>query len=404
MKFFQDTDKLEHVDPRWKKYVQEQYDNSVICDRHEHMLRSRDVEVINQEILKKRRVVVSLGCSFTEGQAAFSQDLVDKLRPRGGNGSNFDYVGKGHDIDDMLELASEYSLPLQVINDSIWNNTTSNLSVFTKAMEINNAFVNKFCEVLDNDYVPVNLGNNGNGNIAAINRLFQYPIDWHLCEDIIVLWCHSDQHRFDFINDDCVSFSEIGGDHTCMWPKYDEYNPDIEKFHAGTAWHNTQWYFTKTIRSDSFSYLNHMDQGIKLDTWCKANNAKLMIFGAFSNVNRSDIEDQIFYNNVVRDHNRIQFEDPPRYSPSTHEIFNTGRYLDKFPWQDVVKPQGHDTFLQLALAQEKNPAFMDLNMWQIIEQGGTPNDWIFPCGHPSGKAHLLLAKELVDIATHRGIL
>ena len=61
MKFFQDTDKLEHVDPRWKKYVQEQYDNSVICDHHEHMLRSRDVEVHKSRHFKKT------SCSYQSG-------------------------------------------------------------------------------------------------------------------------------------------------------------------------------------------------------------------------------------------------------------------------------------------------------------------------------------------------
>lgn len=401
MRFYQDLEKLADVDPRWRKFVNDQYDDQRFTQMHEHRMRSRQIDTINAQINLKRRAVVSLGCSFTQGQSAFPEELVQKLRPRGGNGSNFDYSGKGHDIDDMLELATEYLIPLKVINDSIWNQAVSNLAMHTSPLEIDNAFVNHFAT--EHDYVPINMGHNGNGNMAAINRLFQYPIDWHLCDDIIVLWCYSDQHRYDLQNDDQISYTEIGGDHFAMWPKYNEYNPDLEKFHAGTAWHNTQWYFTKTVRSEAFSYLNHIDNGIKLDTWCKANNAKLLTFGSFCNIDRSQIESEFLDNRVIRDPNRIQI-DGPVYPPSDDQKFWMERYLNKFPWHSVVKLREHDSFLDLAIAQETKTHYKGMNMWEIIQGGGTEDDWIFPCGHPSGKAHKLLADELSNIATEVGII
>lgn len=401
MRFFQDLEGLESADQRWQDFISAQYDDPNFVKTHHHRMRSRYLDLINRDISKKRKAVVSLGCSFTQGQSAFPADLVDKLRPRGGNGSNFDYSGKGHDIEDMLALAHEYTIPLKVINDNIWNQAKNNLAMHTSPLEIDNAFVNKFAELCD--YVPINMGHNGNGNQAAINRLFQYPIDWHLCDDIIVLWCYSDQHRYDLQNDDMISYTEIGGDHFAMWPKYDDYDPDIEKFHAGTAWHNTQWYFTKTVRSEAFSYLNHMDNGIKLDTWCKAHNAKLMTFGSFCKVDRSEIESEFLHNRVIRDHNRLIVPGEV-YPPSDDQRFWMERYLNKFPWDSIVKLQGHDTFLDLAIAQETQNDYEGMTMWDIIQAGGTKDDWIFPCGHPSGKAHKLLADELYEIATEVGIL
>ena len=70
-------------------------------------------------------------------------------------------------------------------------------------MEYDNAFVNVLCnKYLQGSYTPINFGLRGCGNRATIKELYFYPeIDWHLIDEIIVIYCPSGVERFDFIND-----------------------------------------------------------------------------------------------------------------------------------------------------------------------------------------------------------
>lgn len=392
---------IHQCDPAWRKFIDDQTDDPRFIDAHNHRNRSRDIASINQGIREKGRVVVGLGCSFTEGQAAFPEWLVDRIRPRGGNASNFNYEGKGHDMAEMMAIASEYLIPLKVINTAIWNKSVNHLAMETRPLEIDNSFVNHFAEL--NDYVPINLGNCGNGNQATINRLFAYPIDWHLCDDIIVLWCYSDQERYDLLNDSNIDYSTIKNDHVCMWPKEEAYDPGQEKFHQGDDWHNLQLYFTRTMRSDTFSYMNFVQQGIQLDTWCKAHGANLMTFGAFSDVDRTEITKAHTHNTIIRNHAR-EITNGRLYPPGESSIEANTKVVDKFPWHSVIDLAGEKNFIKFALRHEDDPDLMDLTMWQIIDQGGSKNDWVFPCGHPSGKAHQALAQKLSDLARDRNFL
>jgi len=369
-----------------------------------HRLRSRIVTTINEALEETPRAVVSIGCSFTEGEAAYDQETIDFLRPMGGNYSNFDYNCKGHDLKELLDFATEFDLHFQMMDQgrvSQWNKSQNNISVNSRPLEIKNAFVNKFSEKLDNRYVPINAGHAGNGNMAAVNRLFTYPINWDKCEEIIVLWCYSDEHRFDIAKDTNIDHSELGFDHDTMWPKNDAYDPAIEKFHQGADWHNAQYYLTQTAWSDAFAHMNFITCGSKLATWCKAYNANLLTFAAFHPVDKQVMENEFCMNKIFRDTNRHREE--REFSPFSIEYIQQNyKALNRFPWESVCEPGGKSSFFQYAFSQEEmyDP---DIDMYKLIHHyNGTPNDWIFPCGHPSGKGHDLLADYLIQESIDRG--
>ena len=363
--------------------------------------RSRIISEINSAIAKNPRVVVSLGCSFAHGQASYDQEMVDFLRPQGGRMSDFDYRCKEHSLTDLLDLAEHYKFEVREdTSNTDWRNESSgSFEVITHPIEVQNAYVNKVAEILD--YVPVNLGNLGNGNNSSANRLFSYPIDWHLCEDIIVLWSYTDLNRYDVINDGDLDFTYVGNDFKTMWPMAQHYDRNKEKYRQGEVWHNTQYYFTQTIWSELFNYINFVDTGIKISTWCKAHGAKLITFGAFDDLQRSHLEDLYTRNLVHRDSEHLMdleltYENNAERSTSTTEA--NLKALDKFPWHSVFYPGGERSFLHLCASQEPTKYDSIHTMADVIEQGGTPNDWIFPCGHPSGKGHELLAQLIVKQA------
>lgn len=371
---------------------------------------SRTVSVINRRLRENPKAVVSLGCSFVQGQAAWDQEALDILRPHGGGAvSDFNYSYKEHDLKDLLDFAEHFKLSMRVRDQNTqnrYNQCSGQYEVVTGELETKNAFVNKFAEHAG--YVPINLGNLGNGNMSCISRLSTYPIDWHLCEEIIVIWCYTDLNRYDLVNDGCIDFENIGNDYKTLWPQYNNYDPDREKFHQGKDWHNTQYYLTLTAWSEAYSYLNFVTAGTQLKTWCQAHNAKLITLSAFAEVTKEQIENEFLHKQVFRDsnHNMVGEGNLDLYEERHNANQNS---INLFPWESIYMPQGETSFFKLALAQElkyedfddycKNKmgkTAQDVDMHDIVHYGGTPNDWIFPCGHPSAKAHELLATDLFN--------
>ena len=71
------------------------------------------MSVINRRLRENPKAVVSLGCSFVQGQAAWDQEVLDILRPHGGGGvSDFNYSYKEHDLKDLLDFAEHFKLSM----------------------------------------------------------------------------------------------------------------------------------------------------------------------------------------------------------------------------------------------------------------------------------------------------
>lgn len=382
---------------RYKEYTFRQEEQDYIdIDRYRY--RARIVDLINEGIEKTPRVVVTLGCSFAFGQGSYEDEFMARLRPEGhGKYSDFDYVFKDHDLKDLLDVAEEHKLRIQTkvhhgdLPEDWMNHSNGHFEMVTKNMECGNSFVNKIGDYAG--YVPINCSQNGNGNQAAITRLFSYPINWHKCEEIIVLWCYTDKTRYDVFNDQGLTYHQIGDDHKTMWPQRQEYNPEVEKFRSGETWHATQATWTQTCWSDVHDYVNFINQGIQIKTWCQAHGAKLTTFPAFVCVNYPTVEDNYCRTRIVRSIDQTIKPDGylTDFQLAEFEKNANMEALKMFPWDSCWEPGGYDSFFSLAMAQEKDSTLIPEDVIGV----GTENDWILPCGHPSGKGHELLAQELI---------
>lgn len=367
----------------------------------EYRLRAKTTATINRDLKRTGKAIVALGCSYAQGHGAFDEETLKLVRPKiSSTFSNFDYMFKGHTESELQLLADHYDLELIEKSEVAehWNGSESQYAVATHEIETANSFVNQICEKLGNRYTPINFGHAGNGNLASINRLFTFPIDWHLCDEIILLWCYSDPNRFDIV-DDRFPFNKhlVLHDHATMWPQFqDEYDPECEKLRQGSLWFETQRTYTQTLWSDKFSYTNFLNAGIQLSVWAKAHNAKLVTFGAFQPCTKEDIINGLLDTEVVRDPGTRQLIESKKRRILRHEIIEAKKGIDMFPWKSVFNPGGYNTFFDLAYSQEPDyipGTTMHDVVNNCLESG---DDWIFPCGHPSAKAHTLLSDIILE--------
>ena len=67
--------------------------------------------------------------------------------------------------------------------------------------------------------------------------------------------------------------------------------------------------------------------------------------------------------------------------------------IDLFPWDKMFKPNGYETFADLAISMEDTLEDTTDHYFQFLGKG-SPEGWITSCSHPSQKAHDLFAKHL----------
>jgi hypothetical protein len=219
--------------------------------------------------------------------------------------------------------------------------------------------------------------------------LYFWPqIDWHLAEEIIVIYTPSDPVRFDYINDE---FSEHG-QFNCMWPWWEDKEDGPRKF----LWRG----YNEAAYSEKFAILEQIGHVIELQNWCKVHNAELVITSAFDRSYNREKMYTVLQDVVRRGHEQKLETFMSRDSGPTEqyirENYPTGhlefleQVVDMWPWDKMFNPQGCDTFMDLCLKQEgiSNKGFWDYN------GVGTPGGWVTVCCHPSAKGHDLFAKEL----------
>lgn len=369
---------------------------------NDYRYRAKRTDLINNDLRRTRKAIIALGCSYAAGQGAFDQETLDILEPKISEDtfSNYDYLFKGHSKKDLQNFAKATNT--QFIEDPAgsesWSGSKSKYAVQTFEMETSNSFVNQMCEKLDNNYTPINFAHPGNGNMASINRLMSFPIDWDYCEDIIVVWCFTDPNRFD-VFDDRRAFNKhvVQHDHQTLWPQFiDNYDSDQEKLINGEPWFQMQKNYTNTIWSENFVAMNFLQAGLTLKTWCKAHNARLAIFPAFSHYERDEVTNLLLNNALERDlGSRELISQKPR-NLKIYEVKYAKQTVDTFPWNSVVNLNGAKTFFDLCYAQdsEYDP---EVDLQELVAQKLITTDkWVFPCGHPSAKGHGFLAEKLIE--------
>lgn len=327
---------------------------------------------INEDLKRTKKAIISLGCSYTEGQGAVDDELYT------------DYKWTHPKIGESLEIIITPEERSEILKKYPSLSLNPDGKINFRFMEKKNSYVNVLCKkYFAGEYTPINLGIRGCGNRAAVKELYFYPsIRWDLIEEVIVVYMPSGLERFDFINDEVVD----GNRWKAMWPHPDGMPQGPRK----TLWEG----YAKALYSDRFAVLEQLSHVQELMTWCKAKNAKLIITPAFDDrFNKKFFQSQLDIN-VFRD-------SEGNFRNTKIPVFRSdvvSSFINLFPWENVFEPDGHKTMAQFVVAQEKELKDTNEYFFQFIGKG-SPNLWMTACAHPGAKAHDLYAKKLHEYIT-----
>lgn len=333
---------------------------------------NRQIPIISTDLKKTRRAIIALGCSFTQGQGAFDQDLLETLDWK------FEKLGVPLQLDlkdsQIQDLLNRYPI---LRRDQYTNN------IDWTFMEYKNSYVNVLCEkYFEGKFTPINLGIRGCGNRATIKDLYYYPeFEFEKLEEIVVIYSPSGLERFDFAADTWFDHHKW----KCMWPHFN----DIEDGPRKTLWKG----YKEHLHSEKFEILEQIAHVQELLLWCKFHRAKLLITPGFdSRYNRSYFFKElgkVLIRNIAGDIGD---------AAQTNPCFERDKLLKMFPWENFFEPDGCPTFADLCIKQEFPSSWKERHFFEFLGKG-SPNLWITGCAHPSAKGHDLFARHL-----HRRIL
>jgi len=334
----------------------------------------QQVEQINKDLERTGKAIVAFGCSFVQGQGAIDDELYEDY--------TWEYVGEGHVLEPKFTRSEEKAL-LKKYKDTIFRNREGKLE-FT-FMEYENAFVSVLSKKYFNgEYTPINFGIRGCGNRGSIKEIyFNNGINWDLAKEVIVLYTPSGVERFDFIND---SFS----DHfrwVCMWPHY-------KGMEEGSGRRILWEGYAKALWSEKFELLEQIGHVKELMLWAKSKNAKMVITPGFDRKYNREYFEHILGQEVERKLDSTTHKlRKPLFMPVHRDI----NLVDEWPWDLMFRPEGHSTFVELAMSKEELTNDRDY-YFQFLGKR-SENGWMTPCAHPGQKAHDLFAKLLHEHIT-----
>ena len=205
----------------------------------------------------KQKYIIGLGCSWTQGEGGYPQEVVD-----------------AHGGHTQIRCGQEGQ------PDSDY---------YLRVHELENSWVNQLTKYHFPEYKSLNLGVKGIGNHAAVNQLhFADQHDLDNAEGVIVLML-SGFERFDV-------FQERPKDHT-GFEKPDGYNNgEFNHMKWRTAWPIDQktgdhvfWNcYARELWSEQFVASNTMMALLDLQTWAKAHNFKIVLANAFNQRKEED--------------------------------------------------------------------------------------------------------------------
>lgn len=335
---------------------------------------NEQIKNLSIRLKKSKKAIVAIGCSFVQGQGAVNDELYLKYK--------WDYNGNGEPLvinttkEDRREIINTYR------NVKLGPN---NALDFT-AMEYNNSFVEVLCnKYFRAAYTPINFGLRGCGNRASIKELYFHPeFEWDTLEEIIVIYSPSGLERFDFINDTYIDHFRWKS----MWPSTNNFPKTSPR---QMLWEG----YARHVYSEKFAIVEQISHVQELVMWCKLHNAKLIITPGFDRRYDKDYFKKFLASTISREMDSGDFksEDCPIFNGKDQQRM-VDRHLPLFPWDNIFKPLGHDTFADLSMSMEQIKDKTD-HFFQFLGKG-SPNMWITPCAHPSAKAHDLFAKVLFN--------
>jgi hypothetical protein len=329
----------------------------------------KQIPEINAGIKRTKKVIISIGCSFVQGQGAVNPELYDDYK--------WTYEELGVPLYLTLDPAGEKALIKKY--PSVCK-TDGKLDF--RFMEFDNAFVNVLCKkYFNNEYTPINLGLAGCGNRGSIKELYFHPeINWHEVEEFIVLYVPSGPERFDFINDQW-------GDHAhwvCMWPHYKDKQDGVRR----DLWRGYHY----ALYSNKFEVLEQIAHVQELMMWCKQhNNARLIITPGFDHRYNRDTFAKSLKTNIARTMDGDLIKD----TNSSVQRSEVDMLVNLWPWENMFYPAGQKTFADAITANEGKK---DDHFFNYLGTG-SPNGWITACAHPSAKGHDYFAQLLYNHIT-----
>jgi len=332
---------------------------------------NKQIKEINEDLEKTGKAIIALGCSFVQGQGSVDDDMYKNYK--------WNFPGMGTPLE--IELATGQKEEILANYPTVESNKGNPNALDFKFMEYKNAFVNVLCKkYFRGSYTPINLGIRGCGNRATIKELYFRPdIRWDLIKEVVVIYCPSGLERFDFVNDEWDEHFHW----KAMWPHYENMEDSARK----NLWEG----YGKTLWSSKFEVIEQISHVQELMTWCKLNNAKLIVTPGFDRRYTKDNFKQCLRTSIKRDMNGNVEKNSNMFFKRTET--KDDYLLDLFPWDSMFEPNGYKTFVDLVMAQEPNLEDNMDHFFQFLGKG-SPNGWITPCSHPSAKGHDLFAQYL----------
>lgn len=293
----------------------------------------------NIKIDKESKILIGLGCSFTQGIGACDNHIFEKY--------NWDSSLMYHDH-----------------NRDVYN------SCYT------NSWVNVICEKYLKDFIPINFGMGGRGNRGAAKELHMHPeINLEDAKEKIVVFMLSGRERYDFLHNEFREHVH----YKTIWPFTKN---DIEE---KNLWNN----FGEFVYGERFAVLELISTISEVKTWCKANNAKLVLISAFE----SDVNKENFMKIVEGFKGVDNLKNEPHIAEKLVNIIE---------WDKFLYPDGLNCISEFLLRLEGKEEWINDN--PIAKYYGyaqqqkklTPNGFITYCGHPSSKAHKEIAKLIYE--------
>ena len=330
------------------------------------------VNEINKKLNNNKKAIIAIGCSFVQGQGAVDDELYNTYEWKYDEGEPL-----------TIQVTPKERKRLIKRHRGLVGGDTFGGKIDFTMMEYKNSFVNVLCEkYFAGNYTPINLGIRGCGNRASIKELYMYPdLDLHKAEEIIVIYCPSGLERFDFINDQATDHFNW----KCMWPAGDRDGmPEGGRKQLWTG-------YADELSSPKFEIMEQLAHVQELITWCKANNAKLIVTPGFDRRYDKDYFTECLSQNVSRNENGMTVS--KRLGGLIKSKSDKTHLIDLFPWDLMFKPEGHTTFIDLVISKELTLENKQDHYCQFLGHG-SPDGWITPCSHPSQKAHDLFANQL----------
>lgn len=291
--------------------------------------------------MTKKKYIVGLGCSWTQGEGGYPEEIWNQ------------YNGRV-----QLRCVPDYHL---------------------RKYEHENSWVNQLCVNHFPEYTPMNLGVRGIGNTAAVNQLhFCDRIDWANSEGYIILML-SGFERLDFFQqhpkrrenqDDGYSNGEFAHyKWRSAWPIAGE----------GGAEEPLWAVYGKMLWSEQFAANNAMMALLNLQSFAKAHGFKVVVANAF---NQS-----------------------PGGSVNSYLKENAGGIYDKFDWSTYIHNNTkYGAFVQrfVELDGLMNPKDWG-GHYEFYSKRAWPAKYLTNCIHPTVEGYKLIAKELATFIQNKHV-